>query len=79
MRSTREIWAAWLVTLLGGLAVLAGALVLLTDPCRAAVVEGHCRSPVTRQVAVWIATGGGVAAATGVLAGLVLTVHNWRR
>lgn len=78
MRPTRDIWAVWLLTLLGGLAVLGAATVLITDPCTSSGVAQACRSAQSRQIAGWVAAGGGVAATTGVLAGVVLTVLRWR-
>lgn len=75
MRLDRGIWAAWLLTLLGGVAVIGGTLTIVLGPCN----DGGPCSRSTIEVATWVATAGVVLAGTGVLAGTALTITHWRR
>jgi hypothetical protein len=71
MRPTKGIWTAWGLAFVGGLAVLAAAIVVLNDPC---VDGGPCTS--TRvTVATGLAVAGTAVAVTGGLVATYLTVR----
>ena len=71
MRPSRPIWAAWTLALVGGLAVIAAAIMALNDPC---VDGGPCTSTAV-QVASGLAVVGTVVAVTGGLLATYLTVR----
>ena len=65
MRPRPALWIAWLLALVGGLAVLAAAALLLADPC----AEGGPCVAGRPQAATYLAVGGtGLAVAGGATA-----------
>ena len=71
MRPSRPIWVAWTLALVGGLAVIVAAIMVLNDPC----VEGGPCTSTTVHVATALAVGGTAIAVTGGLAATYLTVR----
>lgn len=71
MRPSRPIWAAWSLALVGGLAVLVAAGLVLNDPC----VEGGPCTSTTVSVATALAVAGTAVAVAGGLVATYLTVR----
>ena len=71
MRPTRPIWVAWSLALVGGLAVLVAAILVLNDPC----VEGGPCTSGSVTVATALAVAGTAVAVTGGLVAAYLTVR----
>lgn len=71
MRPTKAIWTAWALALVGGLAVIIAAVLVLGDPC----VEGGPCTSTTVTIATGLAVGGTAVAVTGGLVATYLTVR----
>ena len=71
MRPSRPIWVAWGLALVGGLAVIIAAGLVLNDPC---VDSGVCTS-TRATVATALALGGTAIAVVGGLVATYLTVR----
>jgi hypothetical protein len=71
VRPSRPIWVAWALALVGGLAVIVAAIMVLNDPC----VEGGPCTSRTVTVATALAVSGTAVAVTGGLAATYLTVR----
>lgn len=62
MRPSRAIWTAWTLALLGGLAVLVAAVLVLNDPCAGGA---PCTSTSVSVATALALTGTVVAVAAG--------------
>lgn len=65
MRPSRAIWAAWVLAVMGGLAVLVAAGLVLNDPCAGGTPCASTSVPVATVLAL---TGTVVAAGAGAVA-----------
>ncbi len=71
MRPSRPIWVAWGLALLGGIAVIAAAVLVLGDPC----ADGVPCTSTRISVATALAMGGTAVAVIGGLAATYLTLR----
>lgn len=71
MRPSRPVWIAWSLALLGGLAVIVAAAMVLRDPC----LEVASCTATTVRAATALAVAGTAVAATGGLVATYLTVR----
>lgn len=77
---SRGVWIAWALAFVGGLAVLAGVVLVLNDPCvdaGEAVRSGACSDAELGAVTALVFGGTGAAVVGGATAA-VLTVRDRR-
>lgn len=71
MRPSRAVWIGWSLVLLGGLAVIVAAAMVLRDPC----LEVAPCTPTTVRAATALAVAGTAVAVAGGLVATYLTVR----
>ncbi len=71
MRPSRRIWTAWTLALVGGLAVIIAAVLVLNDPC----AGGAPCTSTNLRLATGLALGGTVVAVAGGAAATYLTLR----
>lgn len=80
-RPGRGVWIAWGLALVGGLAVLVGVGLALTQPCLqegAALAGEPCEGVVTPTLVSTVAASGTIVAVVGGLTATVLTLRRPR-